>query len=106
MKLDGPKEVRVVAEGLGFRVRVAWLPGSDEGWEHLAHEALFREGFDAQRLADRITAKGEINLAHWTWVPSKFAPIAFLQDRPTARLETVPRPASEAARAAALNTID
>ena len=106
MKLDGVREVRVVAELGGFRVRAAWLPGSDEMWEHLAHEALFAARFDAERLAARVKAKGEINLAHWTWHPSRCAPVAFLQELPKARLEVVPRRASDAAREAALNTID
>ena len=107
MKLEGQRQVRVVAEKSGgFRVHVAWLPGSDECWEHLSHEALFEAGYDAHRLADRVKAKGEIDLAHWVWSPSKCTPIAAFQERPTARLEVVRRPASDAANRAALDTID
>jgi DNA-directed RNA polymerase alpha subunit len=106
MKLEGVRQVRVLAAGGGFRVLADWRPAADEMWEVLYHEALFVAVHDARRLAERVAVKGEIDLDHWVWHPSKGAPVAFLQEAPKARLEVVPRPASEAARAAAWNTID
>ena len=96
MILDGPKEVRITNELGGHRVRLAWLPESDGMWELLAHEALFANRWDAERLAARVTAAGKIDLAHWTWHPNRCSPLAALQQLPTARLETTPRPASAA----------
>jgi hypothetical protein len=75
-------------------------------WEVLYHVVLFETIHDARYLADRIEANGEIDLDHWTWHASKSAPVAFLQEPSKAFLEARPRRSSEAARAAARNTID
>ena len=103
------KNVKVIeVRGGGYRVQVKWLPGTDEVWETLRHEALFAARRDAERLAARIEAAGgKIDLAHWVWSPSRCSPVAALHAAPTARLETSPRPwSAEALAWAARPTLD
>lgn len=79
--------------GNGWLVQVMFCPGMDELWETITHFALFEDKADAEALAARIKAAGRgVDLAYWTWSPSKCTSFGQLQEQPTAVLETTPRP--------------
>jgi hypothetical protein len=76
-------------DGYGFikkRAQLQLLPGSDEMWETLTHEAILYP-YEADELVDAIRRAGEINLEHWVWTPSRCTPIGPLQVPPTAKLQ-------------------
>lgn len=112
MNITGLRRIRVISSRHGrplggFKVRLEWLPGHDELWEVLEHEALFEAQFDAQVLADRIARTSEIDLTYWVWTPSRCSPIGALQDAPNTIHEVIARaPTAAAVRHAARPTID
>lgn len=74
-------------EEIGYRVSVSVLPGTDEMWENLTHEALLPLEM-AERLADSVRKRGTLDLDHWVWTPSRCSPFAALQMKPSAMLQT------------------
>lgn len=84
----------------GFRIVVLARPvtqnGVEEFYDILKHAALFESRSEATALSNRIKDAGRLNLEHWVWPlepESKVLP----KWRPSARLETLPRIAKEAA---------
>lgn len=79
----------------GYRVAIDIPPESrDDMWEHVEHFALFADAADAEALAQAIRTRRVIDLSAFVWSPSRCTPIAALQEAPTARFETSPRPST------------
>ena len=90
-------ETSVATVGGGFRVVLLVRASLDDPFEVLTHDALFASKPDAAALADKVSRRGEIDLAHWVWVPSAAAAFGFMKAVPTAVLSKAARPASAVA---------
>jgi hypothetical protein len=84
--------VRQDRKTLGWRVELSFTPGMDELWESIQHFALFECKDEAEALQARIRKAGQLDLDYWLWSPSRCTPFGQLQEAPTAKNETTPRP--------------